>query len=272
MSLALSERPEAPSRALLLGLAVSVAVHALAVTVLSQTEAAPAALVAAGAGGKDLDSFEAITAALVDLAPEIRLPAPEMALPLTAPVIDIPQVNLPDPVLLPPEPPKIAAEKPTPAPPKNLQPKPKPVPPDRVEKLRQAKPAPQQSESRAAARAAGSGGAAQAGTSGADAQATVSAGTAKSQLSKWGASIRSRIERRKSYPTAAGRASGSVGLALRVGRDGTLQSASINRSSGNAALDAAALAAVRKAGKFPAAPTELTKPSYAFSISVTFRR
>jgi len=264
VSLALSERPEAPGRALLLGLAVSVAVHALAVTVLSQTEAAPAALVAAGAGGEDLDTLKAITAALVDLAPEIRLPAPEMVLPLSAPVIDIPQVRLPDPVLLPPEPPKIAAEKPPLAPPKL-----KPAPREKVEK---PKPAKQPSESRAASRAAGSGGAAQAGTAGREAQATLSAGTAKSLLSKWGATIRTRIERRKSYPTAAGRASGSVGLALRVGRDGTLQAASVNRSSGHAALDAAALAAVRKAGKFPAAPPDLTQPSYAFSVAVTFRR
>ena len=267
MSLALAERPEGPGRALLLGLAVSVALHGLAVTMLSQTEAAPAALVSAGAGGEDLDSVEAIAATFVDLSPEIRLPAPEMALPLTAPVIEVPQVELPDPVLLPPEPPKIAVGKPKPAPPK-----PKPVPRQKVETPKPAKPAPQPSESRAATRAAGSGGAAQAGTGGADAQATVSAGTAKSLLTKWGATIRTRIERRKSYPTAADRASGSVGLALRVSRDGTLVAASVNRSSGNAALDAAALAAVRKAGKFPAAPPDLTKPSYAFSIAVQFTR
>jgi len=269
VSLALSERPEGPGRALLLGLAVSVAVHALAVTVLSQTEAAPAALVASGAGGEDLDTLKAITAALVDLAPEIRLPAPEMVLPLSAPVIDIPQVRLPDPVLLPPEPPRIAAEKPPPAPPKKLPPKPRPAPRENVEK---PKPTKQPSESRAASRATGSGGTAQAGTAGREAQATVSVGTTKSLLSKWGATIRTRIERRKSYPTAAGRASGSVGLALRVGRDGTLQAASVHRSSGHAALDAAALAAVQRAGKFPAAPPDLTQPSYAFSIAVTFRR
>ncbi|PYF11849.1 outer membrane transport energization protein TonB [Rhodobacter viridis] len=267
MSLALSERPEGPGRALLLGLAVSVAVHAVAVTVLSQTEAAPSALVAAGAGGEDLDSIEAIAAAFFDLAPAIRLPAPEMALPLTAPLIEVPQVKLPDPVLLPPAPPKVTLEKPKPAPPK-----PKPVPREKAEKPKQAKPARHQSDSRAASRAAGSGGAVQAGTGGQDAQATVSAGAVKSQLLKWGATIRTRIERRKSYPSAAGRASGGVGLALSIARDGTLQSASVNRSSGNAALDAAALAAVQKAGKFPAAPTELTKPSYAFSVAVKFSR
>ncbi|KQB14068.1 TonB family protein [Rhodobacter capsulatus] len=270
MSLALTDPPEAPGRALLWGLALSVALHAVAVSVLSQTEAAPAALVAAGAGGEDLDSLDAIAATFVDLAPQITLPEPEMTLPLTAPVIDIPEVRLPDPVLLPPEPPKITPPKVAEDKPKPPPPKPKPEP--RAEKPKQAKPAPAQSESRAASRAAGSGAGAQAGTGGADAQATVSAGTAKSLLSKWGATIRTRIERRKSYPAAAGRAAGSVGLALRVSRDGGLISAAVNRSSGHPALDAAALAAVQKAGRFPAAPAELAKPSYAFSISVKFSR
>lgn len=267
MSLALAESPEGPGRALLWGLAVSLALHGLAVAVLSQTEAAPSALVAAGAGGEDLDTLEAIAATFVDLTPEIRLPAPEMALPLSAPVIDIPQVQLPDPVLLPPEPPKIAVKTPKAAPPK-----PKPEPRERAERPKQAKPAPAQTESRAASRAAGSGGAAQAGTGGAEAQATVSSGTAKSLLSKWGATIRTRIERRKSYPAAAGRASGTVGLALSISRDGALLAASVGRSSGNAALDAAALAAVRKAGKFPAAPQGLDKASYSFSVAIRFSR
>ncbi|MBZ4023736.1 hypothetical protein CKO11_14880 [Rhodobacter sp. TJ_12] len=102
--------------------------------------------------------------------------------------------------------------------------------------------------------------------------AAPSAGRVKSLTAKWGATIRARIERRKSYPSAAGRASGSVGLALRVGRDGALVSASVNRSSGHAALDAAALAAVRRAGRFAPAPEGLTQPSYAFSLAVEFAR
>ncbi|MBZ4023698.1 hypothetical protein CKO11_14690, partial [Rhodobacter sp. TJ_12] len=161
MSLALPERPEGPGRALLLGLAVSVVVHGLAVTLLSGREAAPAALVAAGAGGEDIESLEAIAAQLVDLAPEIALPAPEMTLPLTAPVIEVPQVRLPDPVLLPPGPPKIEVESPTPT----ERPRPKPQEPPKAQQHRPEeqppKPAPQPakqpSESRAASRAAGAG-------------------------------------------------------------------------------------------------------------------
>ncbi|WP_444430640.1 hypothetical protein ACTTAM_06215 [Rhodobacter capsulatus] len=41
MSLALTDPPEVPGRALLWGLALSLALHAVAVSVLSQTEAAP---------------------------------------------------------------------------------------------------------------------------------------------------------------------------------------------------------------------------------------
>lgn len=43
-------------------------------------------------------------------------------------------------------------------------------------------------------------------------------------------------------------------------------------SSGSAALDAAALAAVRKAVEFLAAPAEPSKSSYAFSLAIKFSR
>ncbi len=270
MSLAFEARGTGPGGLVLWGLVVSVALHGAAVAVFSRTEAMPAALSAAGDGGEALESIEAIAATFVDLAPEITLPPPEMVLPLTAPKIEIPQVVLPDPVLLPPEPPKIVVETPP-----ERKPEPKPVPkpvPKRADPPPQAKPAPKESAGRAAERAAGSGGSAQAGSGGKDAQATVSAGRTKSLIGKWGATIRARIERRKSYPAAAGRAEGAVGLALTVARSGQLMASSVARSSGNAALDAAALAALRKAGKFPAAPAGLDQPSYSFTVTVTFSR
>ena len=103
-------------------------------------------------------------------------------------------------------------------------------------------------------------------------QVTVAAGTVKSQLAKWGATIRTRSGRREGWRAGAGRAAGAGGRARRVGRGGGRGAAAVNRSSGHPALDAAALAAVQKAGRFPAAPAELAKPSYAFSISVKFSR
>lgn len=270
MSLLREARSETPmGRVWLAGLAVSLALHAAVVARMSGAEVAPAALVAAGGGGEDPESIEAIAASLVDLvperAPDLVLAAPQMALPLTAPVIEIPKVTLPDPVLLPPEAPKIAkpAAKPPPEP-KRLK-KPRRDPP-------QARTARKHSDSRAASRAAGAGGAAQAGTGGEAAQATLSTGGAETALAKWGATIRARVERRKSYPSAAGRAAGAVGLALTISRAGALQNASVAHSSGHPALDAAALAAVRKAGSFPPAPKGLERPSYAFSLSIKFSR
>lgn len=272
--------PTPGGRVVLVGLAISIALHGAAIAFFAQTEAAPSALVAAGAGGEDMQSFEAIEASFVELPPpEVKLAAPQMTLPLTAPVVEIPQVVLPDPVLLPPEPPKIPppeTKTEDPAPPEetpDIKPRPKPERAERPpEPQPEAKPAPRRSESRAASRAAGSGGGAQAGEGGGDAQATLSAGTERSLLSRWGATIRARVERRKSYPSAAGRAAGTVTVALTVGRTGTLAAASVIRSSGNAALDAAALAAVRGAGRFPAAPPELTKSGYSFSIAIKFSR
>ena len=252
----------------LAGVAVSLVLHGAVVAFGAQTRAMPAALVAAGGGGQDLDTVDALVASFVALPPPaISLPPPQMALPLSAPVIEIPQVVLPDPVRLPPEPPKTVMENSKPAASEGSKPK-----PQQAERPKRAKPAPQQTESRAVSRAAGTGGGAQAGAGGPDAQASLSAGTEKSLLSKWGATIRARVERRKSYPSAAGRAAGTVTVALTVGRGGELLAATLGHSSGHPALDQAALAALRKAGPFPPAPKGLDKQSYSFSLAIKFQR
>jgi protein TonB len=58
---------------------------------------------------------------------------------------------------------------------------------------------------------------------------------------------------------AADGASGTVTVRLTVTRSGALADLSIAASSGNAALDEAALKAVRAAGRFPAAPEGLSQ-------------
>lgn len=150
----------------------------------------------------------------------------------------------------------------------------KPLQQRKAEKTPDAKtkPAKRQSEARAASKAAGAGGAAHAGRGGKDQVSKASAGKAKNALSQWGAAIRSKIDRRKSYPSAAGGASGTVRLALTVSRSGALLGATVAGSSGVAALDKAALAAVRKAGKFPSAPQALDKASYSFTLALRFQR
>ncbi|ODR95236.1 hypothetical protein AUC70_05945 [Methyloceanibacter stevinii] len=98
--------------------------------------------------------------------------------------------------------------------------------------------------------------------------ATVSKSSARSLIASWGARIRARINARKRRP--AGNAHGTTIVHLRVATSGRLLSASVARSSGNSALDRAAMSAVRGAGRFPAAPKGLTNSSYSFSQSIRF--
>ena len=76
-----------------------------------------------------------------------------------------------------------------------------------------------------------------------------------------------RIERARPRVNGAGQ----VTLTLRIWRDGTLNGLGVARSSGNQALDEAALTAVRRAGRFPAAPDGLRDASYAFNLPIRFR-
>ena len=187
-----------------------------------------------------------------------QTPAPETAPPIAA-------VQLPSPDTAPvadtaPEPPK-PVEKP-----KTVEkPKAKPEP---QAKAKPAEPKPQ-SPAAPAQKAAGKGGAATAGEGGKDATASLSKAQAKKLTATWGASIRARIERKKSYPAKANGAAGKVVLRLVVGADGGLRGVSVAKSSGNAALDAAAVAAVKKAGRFGAAPSGLGETS--FTLPITFQ-
>jgi len=86
----------------------------------------------------------------------------------------------------------------------------------------------------------------------------------------WGAAIRARVERRKSYPRDAGSASGTVTVEVSVARNGALLGVAVTSSSGSPALDAALLKAVRAAGRFPAAPAGLGEASYSFILPMNF--
>ncbi|PTV97574.1 protein TonB [Rhodobacter aestuarii] len=245
MSLALgAERPASGGRVVLLGLGLSLALHGAVMAGFGARTVVPEGAEAAGAGGAELASLAAV--AFVDLMPEMRLPAPAMVLPLAPPV-----VAAPDPLRLA-EPAQEVPRKPMPKP--------------------RAKPE-IQAEMRAESRAAGQGGGVQAGRKApAAARASLAPGQEQSLLRQWGAELRARIERRKSYPKAAGRASGRVVVQVTVGRDGRLIAAQVARSSGHAALDTAALSAVKRAGRFPAAPKGLSKPSYGFAVPISFAR
>ncbi|WP_430449889.1 TonB family protein [Rhodophyticola sp.] len=97
---------------------------------------------------------------------------------------------------------------------------------------------------------------------------TISASQRQSLVARWGAQIEARIERRR--PNVGGQ-QGAVTLRLNIGRDGHLQSLALIQSSGNPEIDEAGIRAVRRAGRFPAAPDGLSEQSYRFDLPIRFR-
>jgi protein TonB len=90
-------------------------------------------------------------------------------------------------------------------------------------------------------------------------------------MASWGAEIRARVEARKETPASL-RASGRPVVRITVTRGGALESVTVIRSSRVAALDAAALRAVRRAGRFPAAPARLDRARASFDLPISFTR
>ncbi|MEB8386117.1 TonB family protein [Rhodobacteraceae bacterium KMM 6894] len=132
------------------------------------------------------------------------------------------------------------------------------------------KPAQQKSASSAAQQASGAGGGTNAGTARNTGAATASPGQIQSLFAQWGAQVRQKIERAKRYPASGRGASGTVQVRITVGRNGSLRGVSVTRSSGNTALDKAAVQAVKSARRFPSAPRQLSEPSYTFTLAMKF--
>lgn len=159
------------------------------------------------------------------------------------------------------------------APESSLRPLSRPVHPAPAAQPRPAPPKPRaaprpQSSGAMAQTAAGSGGGSNAGNKSTQRPATLSKAARQSLLARWGAAIRNRVERRKSYPGGT-RASGTVVLQVTISRNGRLVAVSAVRSSGSAALDGAAVKAVRRA-RFPAAPKGLDAAQYRFNLPLAF--
>lgn len=283
--------------------ALAVAVH-LALLTLRASEAG---IASSGEGGEALMSLQASTASIAEMVETWEKP-PETPSPRTAPKLvqprpdtpDLPQQTTPDapvapalprvaglalprPETLPdaqataPPPPPDVPDEVQPEQPEiaDIRPQSRPQRPKQPPRKTPTEPAAKESRASAASaaqRAAGQGGGQQAGLANSQATATLSKGQRQSLMSQWGAQIRSRIERRKSYPRAARGASGIVRIRLSVSSGGTLQGASIVSSSGNAHIDQAALRAVQSARRFPAAPKGLSNASYSFTVPISFDR
>ncbi|WP_414898693.1 energy transducer TonB [Rhodovulum sp. YEN HP10] len=255
---------------------------------------------AAGSGGEDLATLAAATAAIARQvsewdsppAPPQALPAPEAPPPPEAPPELLPPELVPEltaPAPRRPDLPRLAALTAPEPPPPEHQPDPDPKPEvhqaradtPRPAERPDAKPAPkpqpatqqavraaasQSSEAQQAQKAAGAGGAAR-GRAGEATVATRDPGRVATLMAEWGAAIRARIQRR--VPEGAGR--GKALVELTVSARGALVSVRVVRSSGNARLDGLALAAVRQAGRFPAAPAGLGDAARSFSLEVRSR-
>lgn len=266
------------SRLLQAGLACAVALGAhVAAFAAMPRDNGPAGLNAAGEGGEALISLAPAPQEVADLiaawetppeptpepvapkAPETEV-APAMPEPVALPqptapgVVALPEAEpLPKADQAPEAPaPKLIASKPVDS--KTPEKKPKPAP----EKTAPAAPA---------QKAKGRGKGAAAGDTGKDQSATLSNGQIKQLQAEWGSRIRAKLERAKRYPAKANGAAGKVVLSLVVAADGRLRAVKVKQSSGNAALDGAALATVKAAGRFPKAPKGVPESS----VKVTLR-
>jgi protein TonB len=167
------------------------------------------------------------------------------------PAPDLPQVDTS------PAPPPRAATTPP-----DLRPKARPETRDPPQKPRAAAPA-RQASGEAQEKIRGTGGAAR--TQSNDAART------NALRAQWGAAIYAKVQRNLNAPRGSP-AEGTAKLALRVASNGSLQGLSLTRSSGSADLDRAALAAIKRAGRFAKAPQGLGGDSHDFSLSLTFTR
>jgi protein TonB len=94
-----------------------------------------------------------------------------------------------------------------------------------------------------------------------------SGGASAGEKAAYARRVLSHIQRYKSFPSGA--RAGKVGLKVRISASGTLQSASVRRSSGHRVLDKAAVATARRASPYPKPPGG---SSFSFTVSLRYQR
>ncbi|MGH1355303.1 MAG: energy transducer TonB [Thalassovita sp.] len=190
-----------------------------------------------------------VTASLAPVSPIARAPRADLKIAdLSAPKSDPVQLDM-------------SPATPTP-------PKPKPAVKPKPQKVAKTKPP---TSGRASQKASGSGGTTQAGNSSKSSVATVSKGDQAKLKQIWGAKIRSKVARAKRYPRNS-RATGTSVVRLTVRRDGALLGVKLIRSSGDAVLDQAAIASVKRAKRFAKAPKQLPGSTFNFVLPIEKRR
>lgn len=87
----------------------------------------------------------------------------------------------------------------------------------------------------------------------------------------WARQIMARLEEKKPAATLGLKASATARVSFVVGRDGRIVSEAIEKTSGVAAVDKAALAMLDRAAPFPPMPAAMTDTSLAFTLPLRFR-
>ncbi len=91
------------------------------------------------------------------------------------------------------------------------------------------------------------------------------------QRATWQRRLVAHLNRHKRYPADGGRREARVEVSFTINRSGQVQSATIVKSSGLPAFDAAALAMVRRADPLPAPPPLVADEGLTFTMPVMFR-
>jgi protein TonB len=256
----LSRRVEAPNPAGVPDSAVMIELPPMAVA-----QPAPAAEVAPGPQMR-----EAAPEPVAEPPPPP--PEPEQVQPEAAPVPELPPEPKPDAVLVAPaqpapeiSPPKVVTKPKVEAKPK-AEPKPKIERPKPIEKeIPKQEPGPHATRTSAPRQSAGAPG------QNATQAARGSAGSSSMSAGAWQGLVSARVNSNTRYPPTAQGATGASSVSFSIDRAGRLISASLSRSSGSAALDAEAVATVRRSSPFPPPPADVPGGRFNFTKTINFR-
>jgi protein TonB len=90
--------------------------------------------------------------------------------------------------------------------------------------------------------------------------------------SKYPGLVQAKVTRAAKYPSKARGDAGEALVSFTVGASGTVTKVALARSSGNDALDNAALAAVDRAAPFPPIPEAAGRSSWSFTVPLYFKK
>jgi protein TonB len=288
-----------------LALILALGLHGVALAMMGDKTGTGAT--AAGDGGTELVTIAQVAGDVAALIAAWEAPpvVPDLPEPMAATTPEVPPV-IPAPDAVPPEadivppsapeaftppalmqPPAVAVAvaeaappPPQPEPPPepivkvnpDLHPKPRPKPKADPEPAPNPQPKREPKPAHVpAAQAAGQGGGGAVGQAGQAEAGTEDTAGAEEALAAWGADIRARIERKKTYPRGADGATGVVTLVITVTPQGGLGSVSVAASSGNAVLDAAAVKAVQSA-RLPKGPAGIDPAGHSFRFRLRYER